>query len=646
MKKLVLLIALLGLALGCTDSPTAPDSNAGPGDIPTSGYSITLSPQNATAYVNLDAILSPNEKIGLTATVKKDGQVITASVVVIFTVSGGALFVETGATSRETYTVNGVAAATVWSPEAGTFPVKVFIKGSQSVQDTANTTFVLSTELFITPPLSPSTGSIVGGDTVTISGGGFVYPLEVYFGAERAVYVSNTYSSIVVRTPVHFPSECNANDPVDVTVTVYPGESAQQSATLPAGFIYLSEVLEPTITAVSPNHGDNDGGTLVTIYGTNFYCGEGVLVYFSNPKINPPIEIPGIVRECAPTQLLVETPSARDVGVENCNQTVDIRIVNVCGGMEAKLTASFTYGPNLDIYGVSPHTVPIMGGVPIIIYGQGFDAPLSVAFGTSPVTFPTIVSVSESEIVVLPAAWSGACAGAGASYIEVTDLDCGITQKCVGSSISACMFGYDVPELTIISVTPDSGGAGTIITITGTGFIDPVTVTIGSATATATLNSGTSITATVPTITTGLDTGPCTTASGCDGTQALPTELTITVMSETTGCSATSTFTYVPSTACTPPPPTCADLAATATGSAPCTLTFNALASYCGATPAYNWIVPDCTSGGGTGNPFVCTVPSAGGVDTSGTATVEATTPYGNVFNCDVPWTLAGADCP
>ena len=346
MKKcLFLLLILFGLLAACTDSPTEPGVPGGGGG-GTSGYTVTLTPATGSAFITgTPPPTEAGEIIEITATVKKDGAVFTDRVRVIFEIIGtGAAFVETGNAYYNTYTVNGAATATLYATATGTYTVKAtaVISDNASATATKNYTFFDDPHLSITG-VSPATGTAAGGDTVTITGTGFVQPLEIYFGTQRAQFVSGTTTLLTVTTPVHYPSDCNANDVVDVSVVIFAGQTAENLRHPSNVFTYLFAPIEPKITGIDPNHGDTDGGTLVTIYGSNFYCGEGILVYFK-AEANA-IEVSAPVVSCAPDKLVVKSPPAHDMGIDNCVDPVSVRVLNLCGGLSYSLADSFKYGP-------------------------------------------------------------------------------------------------------------------------------------------------------------------------------------------------------------------------------------------------------------------------------------------------------------
>jgi hypothetical protein len=104
--------------------------------------------------------------------------------------------------------------------------------------------------------LSPNSGTTLGGTAITISGTNLNDASSVTFGGVTAtsiVLVSGT--SITAVTP------SGAEGPQTVAVTT-PGGTAT------ASFTYLTNA--PTITGVVPNSGTFNGGTTITLTGTNF----------------------------------------------------------------------------------------------------------------------------------------------------------------------------------------------------------------------------------------------------------------------------------------------------------------------------------------------------------------------------------------
>ncbi|MDO8834884.1 MAG: IPT/TIG domain-containing protein [Vicinamibacterales bacterium] len=115
--------------------------------------------------------------------------------------------------------------------------------------------------------ISPTSGTTLGGTTVTITGTNFTGTLTVTLGGAAAtdVRVSGT-TSLTAVTPAH------AAGSVDVVVAASTG-----TATLTAGFAYVTPP-GPTVSAVAPVSGSTAGGTTLTITGMNFASGATVTV--------------------------------------------------------------------------------------------------------------------------------------------------------------------------------------------------------------------------------------------------------------------------------------------------------------------------------------------------------------------------------
>ncbi len=113
------------------------------------------------------------------------------------------------------------------------------------------------TDLLELTAVEPSTGALAGGDTIIVSGRNLTADSVITLGTEELVdHVRLSTCQISGTTP---PGEAGA---VDVTVTTDRG-----TATLPGGFTYVGA---PTVDSITPNVGPVEGGTAITISGTNF----------------------------------------------------------------------------------------------------------------------------------------------------------------------------------------------------------------------------------------------------------------------------------------------------------------------------------------------------------------------------------------
>jgi len=119
-------------------------------------------------------------------------------------------------------------------------------------------------------------------------------------------------------------------------------------------------------------------------------------------------------------------------------------------------------------------------GAQVQILGQGFSSSSVVKFGGTAATTTTLTGTTYITATVPPGALTG---------------DLTVTT---GSTVLSTLSSYSVTP-TFKSFTPSSGAVGTEVTITGTGLTQATKVTFDNVSATFTVNSDSSITATVPT---------------------------------------------------------------------------------------------------------------------------------------------------
>lgn len=612
MKKIIILLSLLFFLYSCTEKPEEPKEPAAP------NYTITLSPSSAVAYINTDTVLTQSEVVVITATVKKNNTLYTTPVQVTFQTQG-AYFAETMSNSYLAITTQGKATATLFADAQGIYKVSAFMKAddsSKTVSATGEYTFMVDPDLKITG-VSPNTSSSLGGEQITITGNGFVFPLEVYIGENKATYISNTYNEIIVESPKHTASCCGCNDIVDVKVVVNPKQATEKSYTLSKSFTYIFEPIAPTITGVDPNHGTNDGGTLVTIYGSDFYCSEGILVYFNTA--------PAKIVECYINKIVVQAPPAYDAGVDNCNQEVSIRVLNVCGGLDGTISGAFKYGPDIKIYAVEPGVGLSGGGDIVTIYGQGFSCPVACTFAG---VGADVISCSNNQIVVRTIGILEPNCSNKSGSVVVTDLDCGISATC-----NNC-WTYISPKLEISTISPTSGNYGDAITIYGFGFYPPFRILFGNSNALGyTYVDDTQITnVLVPPFTGSYDTESCTDTFGCSGSRNINTDVQLSVESLNTGCKSTfESFYYEPpDTTCRAPLPTCS----ITTSVNNCNVTYTAN-NVCGGSYNWNFGGYPCVP---TGNVLTCTFAATGtytvSVDITNTGGTSSCSQAATVTTC------------
>ncbi|MPZ17152.1 MAG: hypothetical protein GEV06_04460 [Luteitalea sp.] len=322
----------------------------------------------------------------------------------------------------------------------------------------------------------PTTGPVAGGILATITGTNFFPGTTVTFGTTPSPMVTvlkpepgSDEMTLQARVPA-----ASAPGPVSVVVTTPRGSSSPLGLT----FTYTSTpVTPPSITGVSPPSGD--AGTEVTVSGAGFDPGATVTIC---SQVVTPDSVSG-------TQVVFAAPTCSTGGPQ------DVTVTNPNGGTDT-LPASFAYpgsGVSLPaISSVSPSTGPVAGGTLVTISGANFLAgTTTVHFGGTPSPAVNVLNPTTLQ-VQLPAA-----AGAQEGAVDV------VVATPIGSVTLAGGFTYTAepgptPPPSITDISPSQGNAGTVVTITGTGFQPDATVTICAQTVTPTGVGETAITFTAP----------------------------------------------------------------------------------------------------------------------------------------------------
>ena len=135
----------------------------------------------------------------------------------------------------------------------GTVPVTVVTVGGTSNSENFNYVPVVTS-------VSPDVGPLGGASSVTISGDDLSTVTSVNFGS--MVVQSGSFTATATTITLMAPASTTAG-PVDVTVTDPQGTSGTSAADV---FTYVAA---PTVASVAPTTGSSNGGTVVTITGTN-----------------------------------------------------------------------------------------------------------------------------------------------------------------------------------------------------------------------------------------------------------------------------------------------------------------------------------------------------------------------------------------
>ncbi len=414
---------------------------------------------------------------------------------------------------------------------------------------------------FFLTSISPNSGFVRGGQTVTISGSGIQAPVRVTFGGVVATVKTTTENAIQATVPASTqPVEAGMTRAVDVEVTNALGQTNSTSDKLTGAWTYRGDDVEPPLAvfSVAPLSGPNEGGTPVTITGMSFSPPVQVLFgktiggifqgFQATVRTNP-----------APTGTSISavTPSANGVGLSLANQLVDVQVRNVNTGESAIATGVFSYtGSALFVTSMSPLSGPYTGGTPVTIQGSGFDprGQYQVQFGGSVQTFnpPPTQNGTVLSVTTVPVTVTNCQPPSGT--LTVTRLDTGAVVN------SAIRFTYTAPSPNITQLSPSSGSqsGGTGVSIQGTGFDSQVRATFGGVVASVGTVTSTTVSATAPAFTGTFDTETCTDGQGMQGKRNKPKAVDVVVANTSTGCSDTfpQGYTYQPNdTSCVVPPP-------------------------------------------------------------------------------------------
>jgi large repetitive protein len=372
----------------------------------------------------------------------------------------GATLVDFGTIAATNVIVVSPTQITAISPAEAAGMVDVTVTGPGGVSTTSAADQFTYTAAPTVTAVSPTSGPLAGGTSVTITGTGLTGATVVDFGSVAATNVV-----VVSDTQITATSPAGAAGTVNVTVTTPGGVSASSPAD------HFAYVLAPVVLSVTASAGPSAGGVAVTITGTGF-TGATAVNFGAFAGTNLVV--------VSATQITVTSP-AEAAG------KVDV-IVAGPGGMSALSPADqYTFVAAPDVTGVTPAAGPLAGGMSVTITGVNFTGATAVNFGTVAAT--NIVVNSPTQITATnPAELAG--------LVDVTVVTVGGTS---GTS-PADQFTYmAVPTVTSLSPTAGPLAGGTAVTITGAGFTGATVVDFGTIPAShIIISSATQIIATSP----------------------------------------------------------------------------------------------------------------------------------------------------
>ena len=298
--------------------------------------------------------------------------------------------------------------------------------GTSAVTPADQFTFVPGTEI---TGISPATGPIAGGNTITITGTGFTGTTVVVFQQFVGFHSHTRAASFTVDSDTQ------------ITATVPPapgGVSGNAMINLltplgndPTSPLTFYDYVGPAVTSVSNAFGLVAGGTTVSIKGTGFTSGATVQ-FGSTPATS--------VTVLSSTSLSVVTPPGSP-------GLVDVTVTTPDGTSPVVNGDRFTYVALPTVTGVSPAAGPTAGGNTVTITGTGFQnifgfpGVTKVDFGSVPAPSFTVDSDTQLTATVPPGS---------AGTVDVTVLTwLGATT----ATSAADQYTYQVPCTTTITGT-------------------------------------------------------------------------------------------------------------------------------------------------------------------------------------------------
>lgn len=239
------------------------------------------------------------------------------------------------------------------------------------------------------------------------------------------------------------------------------------------------------IESVTPSIGRPEGGEIVRITGDNFEAPVRVFFEADGKRIE------AFTVSVQPRMIEVVTPPILLENTQRLAVTVQV-IAHAGSEREMKATAkdAFLYQKAAlvpVVLVVAPNQAPVTGGQRVTIFGEGFDQPVQVlVVQDGEPRECRVINVRFNEIVVeVPTARRG-----GLADVIVRNIH----SQAESRLANALQY---VSALQVSSISPAYGPAtgGTIVRISGTGFIGPVVVTIGGVPATVLTVSSTDIVA-------------------------------------------------------------------------------------------------------------------------------------------------------
>lgn len=459
---------------------TSLTSAGGDGTLPTTATALTVQPPPPTV-----SNISPNagpENGGTQVTITGTG----------FSTATGVRF-GTADVLNPSFSTDTTITATA-PPGTGTVDITVISPNGTSA--TSNATKFTYAGIPTVTRITPSRGPATGNSSVTIEGTNFATATEVRFGTTPITTFSRTSTSISFITPPGTGTQ-------DVTVVTAGGTSVVSAA---GSFTYLAPPTASVAFTPSTIEGDGTSTTSINVTVTNPNSNALSGIGFS---VNYPAGLTfvnstqlgcdGAGRAFTQTDFTLTNLTL--AANQNCvitiefsstaQNTYNLTIANLTsevGDGTLPVAAQLIVGPPIPrISSLSVASGPLVGGNSVTINGSSLSGATAVSFGgtSAAITGNTATTVT----VTVPATTT-----VGSVDVAVT------TPNGTSANTLNAKYAYlAVPVVTGLSRSSGPERGTTLVTITGTGFLNATEVRFGTnVDSTAVVDSDTQITATAP----------------------------------------------------------------------------------------------------------------------------------------------------
>ena len=340
---------------------------------------------------------------------------------------------------------------------------------SESITSNATKSFAIVARQF-TFTINPSPFVVNQGDTVTLDitsndvTHGFV--LDQYFLAGTTMNKGQHRTvTFVANMAGTFSYACTVS-------TCGTGHSSMVGE-----FTVNAQATPPSITSFTPRTGPANGGTVVSITGSNFQNGATV-------KFGDASAVSTSVNSSSSISAISPVHTAGDV---------TLTVTNPDG--QTGTAGTFTYlVPAVSVASVSPSSGSNAGGTAITITGSNFVSGATVKIGTLVAADVIVVNSSSITATTPPGPFD---------FSDSVSRDVTVANPDGSSATLTNGFSYTLPAPTITGISPQgsSPSGGNSVTITGTGFSTGVAMSVkfgGVAGTGLVVTSPTSLTVTAP----------------------------------------------------------------------------------------------------------------------------------------------------